>query len=342
MKQEKLVFAPPKPHTGGFDHLEQVPHCVIVASAQGTVVYKNAAAQKEFPLLRKNSSLYRLVRLPLADGVLSVTQVMGYKRFVFCRRIDGGLFEIEIPGGFVMDPQQMPQAAPQMQRLLAGTRRLILSKFRMQAPLLPDPAHQALAQLLHQCLTDLSRDTPRDPSLNVCLYDLLYAVARRSRQTLEQSDTVFDFDCPKDIACQATIGPTVGILLNLICFLRLFAGQKRIFARAAKETDASHVYFQCPAKAIPDQIFHLLFGPDARVNTQHLLAAPLTMAAATCLHHGYGLTCIRRNDQLILDLALPLRRGVAQLTVIRPEGPMEQKHIEQLSTLLGAIPDLLR
>lgn len=340
MKQEKLVFAPPKPHLGGFAYLGQVPYSVIVCNAQGTVIYKNPIAQKEFPLLRKSSNLFRLVRLPLADGVLSVTQVMGYTRFVFCRRIEGGLFEVEIPGGFVMDPQQMPQAAPQMQRLLTGTHRLILDKFRTQAPLLPDPSHQALAQLLQQCLTDLSRDTPRDPSLNVCLYDLLYAVARRSRQALEQSDTVFDFDCPKSIVCQAVIAPTVAVLLNLICFLRLFAGQKRIFAQAAKENGTSHVYFRCPAKTVPEQVFHLLFGPDAQVNTQHLLAAPLTMAAATCLHHGYGLTCMRQGEDMTLDLSLPLRRGIAQLTVICPEGPMEQEHLDQLATLLTAIPTL--
>ncbi len=349
MEQKKLTFSHPRenlPAKRQYAYLELLSHSAYICDESTRILFRNSFAASAFPHIRTGMLFSRFCPLPLSDGTLLIRPMQGFLRYLLCTHVESGRFEIQIPGGLVIRDEQMPREGVSVRALLesvrtAAKRLAMLSPEKTRSPEIPN-ALGDLGELLKKCLSDLESPADTDPRLTVAVRDLLEAVRRRSARDLADSDTHLDYDCPSHLLCSARITPTVFILLNLICFFRLCAGQKRIFIRAREEESRIALELCGTAVFSPTPFYAALFGKNTpQALDQALLATPFSLAAATAAREGLLLDCSFQKGDLRVALRLPLLRGMPDLTVMDPDAldqKLEQKGVSRpVCTLLKAL-----
>lgn len=346
MKQEKLSFAKPLPPKQDYAYLDILSHSAYVCDESTRILYRNAFSTSAFPMIRTGMLFSRFCPLPLSDNSLLIRPMQGFLRYFLCKHLGHGRFEIQIPGGLVLTGEQMPQEAPKVRLLLESVRTAAkrLTELGLGNKRSPNynPALGDLGEVLRKCLSDLESPQDINPRLTVAVRDLLEALRRRTARDLADSDTHFDYQCPAQLLCSARITPTVFLLLNLICFFRICAGQKEIRLTAREEGEHAALELFSPALFSPTPFYAALFPKNnQKALDQALLATPFALAAATAAREGLELECVFRDGGLRVTLRLPLQKGMPDLTVIDPEGldqALEQQGITHpLSSLLHSL-----
>lgn len=308
-----------------FAVLEAVRRSVFVCEKTGRIVFRNAFAAEEFPQIRRGSDISRFAKIRLSHDTVSFAEFLGEKRFVLCSAEPGGLFRIELPGGFVAGRD----SAYIIRGLWENSRR-DPGAFYGGSGAREQAALSALAQKLLKCLESLENDNA--PEMNVCLCDLFSAVSRRIRLPLESVGAVFRFSCPPDLLCRASLNDPVFTLLNIIVFLTVYSGQKEVVALASERDSRCEVRFETNDGG---RAAKYLFGFFSGRSAAGLDMAPLALAFEGARRAGGTLTSFARAGRTGIIWTLPLVRGRSELTVLNPDGIVEPALEEALEDFIG-------
>ena len=309
----------------GFAVLEAADRSIFVCDGTGRVIFRNAFAAAELPQIRRGAVITRYTSVRLSHDTVSFAEFLGEKRFVLCSAEPGGFFRIELPGGFVAgrnsaflirEMWENSRRAPGSVSGGSGTReRAALS---------------ALAARLVKCFESLEND--RAPEMNVCLCDLFSAVARRIRSPLESIGAVFRFSCPRDLLCRATLSDPVFTLLNIICFLTVFSGQKEVTAIACEKSSRCEVRFEAvDGGRAARYLFSFFSGKDLA----GLDMAPLALAFEGARRAGGTMSCFSRAGKTGILWTLPLVKGRAEMTVLDPDGIVDPSLEAAMADFVG-------
>lgn len=340
MKQEKLSFSQPASQGKlSFAHLESLGHSVFICREDSRILFMNRFARSAFPLIRPGMVFSRFCDLPLSDNALFIRPMLGQNRYFLCRYVKNACFEIHVPSSVVISPDKMPGYGSQIRALLDNVR--LAAERLAQSPLAgaPNPrwtpSLTELGERLNRCLSDLEQDSDGiDPRRTVSLFHLLEAVRRRTAEDLAGTDALLSFECPENLLCSARLGPTVFILLNLICFFRICAGVRRITLKVREEDDRVLLTLKSPTLLSPSPFYRSLFTPNHQQGLdQALLATPFSLAAAAAGKEGYSLDCLYSREGLLVSLRLPLVRGEPDLIVRDPERFLSPRETAELSAL---------
>ncbi|MBQ9544164.1 MAG: hypothetical protein IJV00_03450 [Clostridia bacterium] len=284
---------------------DELNRSVIVCDRNGSIVYRNDFCAKEFPQIRRGSQFSRICGVRFADDTVSFADFLGEKRFVLCSAQAGGFFRIDIPGGFV---------AERKNGLLI---RKMWDNGRSADPL-PRSKEQAaltsLASELVKCLESLENDCA--PEMNVSVCDLFSAVSRRIRGHLDKIGAQFRYSCPKNLLCRASLGDPVFTLLNIICFLTVYSGQKDVNAVVTGKKTECEIRFEADDHARAAKYLFRFFtlGDYAGLDL-----APLVLAFEGAKRSNGSLSCFARAGKTGLIWTLPLVVGRTELTVLDPD-----------------------